>query len=59
MIAMHSFNNTIAFGAQADGWQVSMVLGPLMLLACLTVPRLMPRSLHRRLRASPSAPRWS
>jgi membrane protease YdiL (CAAX protease family) len=39
-IAMHSINNTIAFGVQADGWEVSAVLGPLMLLACALVPRL-------------------
>ena len=32
---MHSFNNSIAYGAQADGWEVSAVLGPLMLLACV------------------------
>ena len=44
VIAMHSFNNAIAFGAQADGWEVSAVLGPLMLLACITVPRLMPEA---------------
>ena len=33
---MHSINNSIAYGAQADGWEVSAVLGPLMLLACIT-----------------------
>ena len=43
VIALHSFNNTIAFGAQADGWEVSAVLGPLMLLATMLVPRLLPR----------------
>ena len=40
MIAMHSINNSIAYGAQADGWEVSAVLGPLMLLACMLLPRL-------------------
>jgi membrane protease YdiL (CAAX protease family) len=40
VIAMHSINNSIAFGAQADGWEVSAVLGPLVLLACLLVPRV-------------------
>ncbi|HEU0024692.1 MAG TPA: type II CAAX endopeptidase family protein [Thermoleophilaceae bacterium] len=39
VIALHSINNTIAFGVQADGWEVSAVLGPLMLLACFLVPR--------------------
>jgi uncharacterized protein len=40
VIALHSINNSIAYGAQADGWEVSAVLGPLMLLACLLVPRI-------------------
>jgi membrane protease YdiL (CAAX protease family) len=40
VIAMHSINNSIAYGAQADGWEVSAVLGPMMLLACLLVPRI-------------------
>jgi membrane protease YdiL (CAAX protease family) len=42
VIALHSLNNAIAFGVQADGWEVSAVLGPLMLLACLLVPRASP-----------------
>ena len=42
VIGMHAFNNTIAFAAQADdGWQVSVVVGPLMLVACVVLPRLM------------------
>ncbi len=41
-IALHSLNNTIAYGAQADGWGVSAVVGPLMLLACILAPRLIP-----------------
>jgi len=40
VIALHSINNAIAFGAQAEGWEVSAVLGPLMLLACVLEPRL-------------------
>jgi membrane protease YdiL (CAAX protease family) len=40
VIAMHSINNSIAYGAQADGWEVSAVLGPLMLVACILLPRL-------------------
>ena len=40
VIAMHSINNAIAYGAQADGWEVSAVLGPLMVLACLLAPRI-------------------
>jgi membrane protease YdiL (CAAX protease family) len=49
VIALHSVNNTIAFGAQADGWEVSAVLGPLMILATMLVPRALPR-------ASPALP---
>jgi membrane protease YdiL (CAAX protease family) len=40
VIAMHSINNAIAYGAQADGWEVSAVLGPLMVLGCLLAPRI-------------------
>jgi membrane protease YdiL (CAAX protease family) len=39
VIALHSINNSIAFAAQTDHWQVSVVFGPLMILACMTVPR--------------------
>jgi membrane protease YdiL (CAAX protease family) len=45
VIAMHAFNNTIAFAAtteEYDGWQVSVVAGPLMLAACAVLPRLLP-----------------
>ena len=42
VIALHSFNNTIAYAVQADAGVVSAVLGPLMLAACLLVPRLTP-----------------
>jgi membrane protease YdiL (CAAX protease family) len=38
-IAMHAFNNAIAFGATIHDASVSLVLGPLMLLACASVPR--------------------
>ena len=38
-IAMHSFNNAIAFGVTIHNGSVSLVLGPLMLLACATIPR--------------------
>ena len=38
-IAMHSFNNAIAFGVTIHDGSVSLVLGPLMLLACATIPR--------------------
>ena len=40
VIALHAFNNALAFGIQAEGWEVSAVLGPLMLVACVLVPRL-------------------
>jgi uncharacterized protein len=39
VIAMHAFNNAIAFGVTIEDASVSLVLGPLMLLACATVPR--------------------
>jgi len=38
-IAMHSFNNAIAFGVTIHDGSVSLVIGPLMLLACATIPR--------------------
>lgn len=41
VIALHAFNNSIAFGAQADGWAVSAVLGPLMIAACALAPRVL------------------
>ena len=43
-IALHALNNSLAFGIQAEGWAVSAVLGPLMLIACMSAPRLTPPS---------------
>jgi uncharacterized protein len=40
VIALHAINNTVAYGVQADGWAVSAVLGPLMIAACVIVPRI-------------------
>jgi membrane protease YdiL (CAAX protease family) len=40
VIALHSLNNALAYGVQAEGWAVSAVLAPLMLLACTVAPRL-------------------
>jgi membrane protease YdiL (CAAX protease family) len=40
VIALHAFNNSVAYGAQAEAWVVSAVLGPLMIGACALVPRL-------------------
>jgi uncharacterized protein len=40
VIALHAINNSLAFGIQAEGWEVSVVFGPLMLVACMVVPRL-------------------
>ena len=45
-IAMHSFNNAIAFGVTIHNGSVSLVLGPLMLLACATIPRASRRPWH-------------
>jgi membrane protease YdiL (CAAX protease family) len=39
VIALHALNNAIAFGFTVEDASVSLVLGPLMLLACATVPR--------------------
>jgi membrane protease YdiL (CAAX protease family) len=38
-IALHALNNAIAFGVTVENGSVSLVLGPLMLLACATIPR--------------------
>jgi CAAX protease family protein len=39
VIALHALNNAIAFGVTVEDAGVSLVLGPLMLLACAVVPR--------------------
>jgi CAAX protease family protein len=39
VIAMHALNNAIAFGVTVEDASVPLVLGPLMLLACATIPR--------------------
>ncbi len=42
-VGMHAFNNSIAYAVQADGgWQVSVVVGPLMIAAAMVAPRLLP-----------------
>jgi membrane protease YdiL (CAAX protease family) len=38
VIALHAFNNAIAYGATVEDASVSLVLGPLMLLGCALVP---------------------
>jgi membrane protease YdiL (CAAX protease family) len=38
VIALHALNNAIAFGVTVDDAAVSLILGPLMLLACAAVP---------------------
>ena len=48
VIALHALNNALAFGIQAEGWGVSAVFGPLVLLGCLLVPRLTPTTPHPR-----------
>jgi uncharacterized protein len=47
VIGLHAINNALAFGIQAEGWEVSAVFGPLMVLACILVPRLMAPPLHQ------------
>jgi uncharacterized protein len=39
VIGLHALNNAIAFGVTVEDASVSLILGPLMLLACATVPR--------------------
>ncbi|NLT05393.1 MAG: CPBP family intramembrane metalloprotease [Solirubrobacterales bacterium] len=42
VIGMHAFNNAVAFSAQVDdGWRIAVFAGPLMLAACIVLPRLM------------------
>ena len=43
VVGMHAFNNAVAYAVQADGgWQVSVVVGPLMIAAAMVAPRLLP-----------------
>jgi hypothetical protein len=42
VIGLHAFNNFIAFGVSTDEWAVAGIVGGLMILACMTVPRLLP-----------------
>jgi membrane protease YdiL (CAAX protease family) len=39
VIALHALNNAIAYGVTVEDAGVSLVLGPLMLLACAAAPR--------------------
>jgi membrane protease YdiL (CAAX protease family) len=39
VIALHALNNAIAFGVTVEDAGVSLVLGPLMLVACAVAPR--------------------
>jgi membrane protease YdiL (CAAX protease family) len=40
VIGLHALNNSIAYGAEADNAAVSLILGSLMLTACIAGPRL-------------------
>jgi uncharacterized protein len=42
VVALHAFNNAIAYGVAVEDASVSLVLGPLMLAACMVLPRLSP-----------------
>jgi membrane protease YdiL (CAAX protease family) len=48
-IALHSLNNAVAYGVQADAWGVSLVLGPLAIAGCVLAPRVV-----RPLRVAPA-----
>jgi uncharacterized protein len=39
VIALHALNNALAYGATVEDASVSLVFGPLMLLACVLAPR--------------------
>jgi membrane protease YdiL (CAAX protease family) len=39
-IAMHALNNAVAYAVQAEAWEVSVVLCPLMIAGCVLAPRL-------------------
>lgn len=44
VVAMHAFNNAVAYGVQTGdegGWMVSLVVGPLMIAAAMLAPRLL------------------
>jgi membrane protease YdiL (CAAX protease family) len=42
VVGLHALNNAIAFSVQADdGWKVAVTAGPVMLVACAVIPRLM------------------
>jgi uncharacterized protein len=40
VIALHALNNSVAYGVQAEAWEVSVVLGPLMIASCIAAPRV-------------------
>jgi membrane protease YdiL (CAAX protease family) len=42
VVGLHAFNNAIAYGVAVEDASVSLVLGPLMLVACMVLPRLSP-----------------
>jgi uncharacterized protein len=41
VIGLHAFNNSLAYGFEADAAAVSLVLGPLMLAGCMVAPRVL------------------
>ena len=41
VIALHAFNNSIAFGIQTEEWAVAGTAGALVIAGCLLVPRLL------------------
>ena len=42
VIALHSLNNTLAFGVSTEEWGIAGVVGALTLAGCLLAPRLLP-----------------
>jgi hypothetical protein len=42
VVGLHAFNNAIAYGVAVEDASVSLFLGPLMLVACMLLPRLSP-----------------
>jgi len=42
VIGLHALNNFIAFGVETEEWGVAGIVGGLMLLSCIVVPRFLP-----------------
>ena len=55
-IALHAFNNTIAYGVGTDSWGVALGIGTVMLTACAVLPRALGTGARRPRAAAARAP---